>query len=326
MSGELSYLALDRSAKAEALAAAAIATGRAPQVLEKDFWVCWCLERLFTATDIPALVFKGGTSLSKVFAAIDRFSEDVDITVSGSDLGFNDRPDISNAARDKVLADLNRKLLKLARGELRKVLEGPAVEVGVDDDATIWVRYDSAGPEPGDSYFRNSVKVELGARSPITPSETHVITADLSVVFPQLVFPKVTVQVLSPVRTFWEKATILHAEYHRATDKPTAERIARHYYDLSQLADHEIGGKALQAMPMLETVALDKARLFRSKWARYDLAKPGTLRLVPPEARSLTLSEDLSKMIESGMFGGEPPTWPAILERLARLEAAINST
>ena len=327
MSRELSFLALDRPARAEALATAALSAGKAPQVLEKDLWVCWCLERLFTATDIPALVFKGGTSLSKVFRAIDRFSEDVDITVAGSDLGFEDRTDISNAARDKSLEALNGKLLELARGRLRRILEDPAVEVAVDDDATIWVRYDSAGQGAGAGaeYFRDSVKIELGARNPVTPAEPHEITADLSTALPQMVFPKVTVQVLSPVRTFWEKATILHAEYHRAIAKPTAERLARHYYDLSELAEHEIGQRALREMSLLETVAADKARLFRRKWARYDLARPGTLRLIPPDARSVALAEDLAKMIESGMFVGTPPTWAAVLDRLTRLEAAINS-
>ncbi len=217
------------------------------------------------------------------------------------------------------------RLLELARGKLRRVLEHPAVDVLVDDDSTIWVRYESAGPGTGEGYFRDSVKVEFGARSPTTPSESHVITADLSEALPRLVLPKVSVQVLSPVRTFWEKATILHAEYHRSASKPTADRMARHYYDLSQLADHKIGSNALRAVPMLETVAVDKARLFRSKWARYELAKPGTLRLVPPDARAAELKEDLSKMIESGMFAGDPPAWTAIVRRLAKLEDTINS-
>lgn len=325
MNKDISFFALDRADREEVLATAARAVGKSPQVLEKDLWVCWCLERLFTATDVPALVFKGGTSLSKVFGAIDRFSEDVDITVSGRDLGFEDRSDISNAARDKSLEALNSKLLELARGRLRQVLEGPSVEVTVDDNATIWVRYESAGPGSDVDYLRDSVKVELGARSPMTPAESHEIIADLSTAYPQLVFPRATVQVLSPVRTFWEKATILHAEYHRVSEKPIAERISRHYYDLSQLADHEIGQRALRDLPLLETVAADKARLFRSGWARYDLAKPGTLRLVPPEARSAALAVDLADMIRSKMFIGEPPTWAGITERLIKLETVINS-
>lgn len=326
LSKKLPYLALDRTGKAEALTAAAATTGQAPQVLEKDFWVCWCLERLFTATDIPALVFKGGTSLSKVFGAIDRFSEDVDITVSGADLGFEDRPDFSNSLRDKKLEDLKGRLLDLARGKLRQILEDPAVEVSVDDDSIVWVRYDSHGARPGGAYFRDAVKIELGARSPLIPSESHAITADLAAALPQLVFPTATVQVLSPVRTFWEKATILHAEYYREASKPTADRMARHYYDLSQLADHEIGSQALRDISMLETVAADKARLFRSKWARYDLAKPGSLRLVPPPARSKDLATDLSRMIETAMFSGHAPTWTRIVERLAKLEDTINSS
>lgn len=326
MSDPLSYIDLEPTAKAAALVVAANATGKAARILEKDFWVCWCLHRLFTATDLPALVFKGGTSLSKVYGAIDRFSEDVDITVCGSNLGFDDKIDLSNTARDRNLKELDGRLLELAQGKIRSILEHPAVDIVVDNDATIWVHYSSAAPDPGNEYFWDSVKIELGARNPITPSESHLITVDMAAALPQLNFPEVTVDVLAPERTFWEKATILHAEFYRDSDKPTAERIARHYYDLSQLADHPIGKKALQEMTMLERVASDKARLFRCKWARYDLAKPGTLRLVPPDARSAALEEDLSKMIESGMFAETQPTWSTILERLAKLEANINST
>lgn len=326
MSPQVFYAALDRDAKAEALTLAANATGKAPRVLEKDFWVCWCLHRLFTASGLPALVFKGGTSLSKVFGAIDRFSEDVDITVSGSELGYQDHG-LSNAARDRAREEVEARLLELARGKLRAILEEPGVQIDVDKDATIWVQYDSAVADPGNRYLLDSVKVELGARNPIIPSESHVVAPDLANALPQLLFPRVTVEVLSPVRTFWEKATILHAEYHREDGKrPTAERIARHYYDLSRLADHEIGARALKEMSMLERVAADKIRLFRSSWAKYELARPGTLRLAPPAERTAPLAEDLSKMIDSGMFAGEPPSWTSIVERLAVLEDTINSS
>ena len=319
------FLTLDRETKAEVLATAAQTLGKAPQVLEKDFWVCWCLERLFTATDIPALVFKGGTSLSKVYGAIDRFSEDVDITISGSELGFEDTVGMSNSARDKSLKALEGKLLELARGPIRRVLEDPAVEVTVDDDASVWVRYESAESGTANRYLRDSVKVELGARNPMTPAEEHGVSTDLSYAFPKVSLPKVDVQVLSPVRTFWEKATILHAEYHRASDKPVTERIARHYYDLSQLAEHEIGQRAIGSIAMLDIVAEDKARLFRCGWARYDLAKPGTLRMLPSGEKSAALEADLTQMIESGMFTGTPPTWASIVERLSVLETKINA-
>lgn len=125
------------------------------------------MERLFTAADIPALVFKGGTSLSKVFGAIDRFSEDVDITVSGADLGFEDSPDISNSRQDKKLEDLKVRLLDLARGKLRQILEDPAVDVSVDDEAVVWVRYDSHGARPGADYLRDSVRKSSSELGPL---------------------------------------------------------------------------------------------------------------------------------------------------------------
>lgn len=325
MSGPQNYVHLDPSARAEALSLASIVTGKAPRILEKDFWVCWCLERLFTSTELPTLVFKGGTSLSKVFDAIDRFSEDVDITVSGNNLGFIDDASLSHSKRDQKLKDLDEQLLLLARGKIHSILKHADLEIEVDDDATIWVRYTSAVQGPASSYVRDSVKIELGARNPIIPSESHRITVDMAVALPNLIFPEVTVTVLAPERTFWEKATILHAEFHRDPQKKMAARMARHYYDLSKLADHQIGERALQQMDLLEQVAADKARLFRSSWARYDLAKPGTLHLVPSDKRSVELESDLKKMDQNGMFAGESPTWTTVRERLAQLEATINS-
>lgn len=324
MSSRRNFLKLSLLERAEALQFAATAIGKSPRVLEKDLWVCWCLEKLFSDESLPEFVFKGGTSLSKVFGAIDRFSEDIDITISGEALGFSDRRDLSNAARDRELDKLQKELHSFAKDRLVNLLEDDEVRVELDHDSTLWLHYPSCTSSVSNHYLRDCVKVELGARNPIVPAERHFITADIAEALTQFTFPRVTATVLSPSRTFWEKATILHLEYHRPESKPTAERIARHYYDLSILAKHSIGKAALEKLDLLEEVAADKKRLFRCAWANYDQAKPGSLRLAPLKSRAPALEEDFNKMIESGMFPTDPLSWIEIVEHLTILEAEIN--
>lgn len=129
---------------------------------------------------------------------------------------------------------------------------------------------------------------------------------------------------LAPHRTFWEKATILHAEYHRDPNTPLPKRLARHYYDLSRLSEGNIGRRALENLDLLVRVAEHKNAFFRSSWANYQSALPGTLRLRPPEKRIGELQRDYVDM--RPMFFGPSPAFEKILEQIAKLEEEVNST
>ena len=173
------------------------------------------------------------------------------------------------------------------------------------------------------------VRVEFGARNPIEPSEKHIVECDVAPHFPKLAFPSCEVDVLSGSRTFWEKATLLHMLWHRPIEKVregTAERQARHYYDLVCLSKHEQGQAALGSeKQLLGKVAKDKEMLFPAAWAKYPEAVNGSLRLVPEDELQKYLEEDYKKMISSGMFGSDPPTWQSIVSELQELETSINS-
>ena len=123
-------------------------------------------------------------------------------------------------------------------------------------------------------------------------------------------------------RTFWEKATILHAEHHRPAEKTLPDRYSRHYYDLAMLAQSPVRGEALADLALLDQVVRHKETFYPSGWARYDLARVGSLRLVPSEERRVTLERDYRSM--SVMIFGEPPTFDSIIETLAALEKQIN--
>jgi len=329
--------------RADLFAAAAAKRGVTTAIMEKDFWVCWTLRRIFSLPDPPArLIFKGGTSLSKVYGAIERFSEDVDLAFDRADLGFTGDKDPTNAPsnnkRQKALKELNETCMDLIQGDLRNRLidhfaESLKSEPGewalelddVDPLALNFAYPQIKKPHSAAEYVKPAVKLELGARSDHWPAEDAQVIPYVAEVFPdQVADPVSKVRVLSGSRTFWEKATILHQWCHAPEDKKFPDRQSRHYYDLARLAEHEIGEKALNEISLLADVADHKEIFFEAKWAKYDLARPGTLKLIPPPERISALKDDYSKMHE--MIFGEVPDMEHIIETLQSLEARINAS
>jgi predicted nucleotidyltransferase component of viral defense system len=287
-------------------------------IVEKDFWVCWVLKQIFSLRDPPAgLVFKGGTSLSKVWGVIDRFSEDVDLSFNRSDLGFGCDADPARASstkkRNRQLEQLSAACSAMIRGQFVPRLNeavpnalGTAagdtwrLEIDPDDEQSVLFHYPtSAAREPGDepAYLRPFVKLELGARSEHWPSEEAEIRSFAAEDFPSAFHsPTGRVKVVSVERTFWEKATILHSWYHAGPDRPLRDRQSRHYYDVFRLFQSQLGHNAVNDLELLQSVARHKSLFFASAWARYDQAVPGTLRLVPPDFRLAELERDYSFM------------------------------
>ncbi|WP_429925658.1 nucleotidyl transferase AbiEii/AbiGii toxin family protein (plasmid) [Agrobacterium vitis] len=321
--------------------------GVAETIIEKDFWVCWTLRRLFAlaGADAPSLVFKGGTSLSKAYSAIRRFSEDIDLSFDRADLGYTgDRdPEQEGLSRkkarqliDDLVADVERhiaeKLLPALRGAITDQLGEPKargwkLEIDPTDTQTINFHYPTALSSleyEGMAYITPRVKLELGARGDPWPTEKKTIRPYAADEFPNFFEePDSEVTVLSARRTFWEKATALHAEAHRPKESPTPQYFSRHYYDLAMLIETAEGRDAAEDFDLLAQVAKHKNIFFRSAWANYDTAKPGTLRLMPDEARIKDLRTDYRAM-EPMMFDETPLAFDAILEKIRTLQAAIN--
>lgn len=321
--------------------------GVADTIIEKDFWVCWCLKRIFglpkgtTAT----LVFKGGTSLSKAFGAIRRFSEDIDLSFNRAELGYTGDRDpekeaISKkqAARliDALVGDVTRhiaeKLVPALRAAIVEQLGEPvndewSLEIDASDTQTVNFHYPTALPAAeyeGMAYITPRVKLELGARGDPWPTEVKIIRPyaadDYSDFFED---PDTSVIVWSAQRTFWEKATALHAEAHRPAESPTPQYFSRHYYDLAMLLDTDEGKAAATDFDLLAQVAQHKATFFRSGWASYDTAKTGSLRLMPDEARIKDLRADYRAMAPM-MFDENAPSFDNLLAKIAALQEAIN--
>jgi hypothetical protein len=167
------------------------------------------------------------------------------------------------------------------------------------------------------------VVLELGTHAEFVPRDHFSIRSFAAEEFPGVIADaEVAVVALLAKRTFWEKATILHAEYHRPPQKPLPERYSRHYYDVALLAEGSIRGEALADMPLLAQVVRHKEMFYPAAWARYDLAHPGSLRLLPTAERVAALERDYRNM--GVMIFGVPPKFVKLMETLAALERDIN--
>jgi nucleotidyltransferase AbiEii toxin of type IV toxin-antitoxin system len=181
-----------------------------------------------------------------------------------------------------------------------------------------------AGQTTRFSYIRRLVRLELGSLTDQQPVGRHSVRPWVADDFPALFADwHCEVIALELARSFWEKATILHAEYHRPDDQPTPSRYARHYADLARLLDHAEAGSIMADKALCARVVAWKSRVFARGWARYDLARHGEFRLVPPVHRQAALAEDYSVM--RPMFLREPPTFEQMMEQLGVAERMINS-
>jgi hypothetical protein len=304
-------------------------------IMEKDFWVCWLLGILFESEFAGSLVFKGGTSLSKVFGVIERFSEDIDLSLSPEFLKLPD----AGASRNQ--ANKWMKNAEAACGDAVRGKIGPAMEAAVTgvlgkserawfefvidpgtNSPVLLFHYPSSQPS-GFDYLKRSVKLEFGSLTDQQPVGRHPVRPWVAEVLPAA-FPdwKCEVVALEVERSFWEKATILHSEYHRPADKPTPDRFSRHYADTAALAKHPAASKAIDLHDLRERVVSWKALFFGSSWANYHEAKPGTFRLVPPPDRLPALRRDYQAMRD--MYLTEPASFDDVLATLADLERRIN--
>ncbi|VIO68799.1 hypothetical protein CI1B_23630 [Bradyrhizobium ivorense] len=325
---------------------AGAARGLANAIIEKDFWVCWTLKRLFgiQGEGSPGLVFKGGTSLSKAYGAIRRFSEDIDLSFDRADLGYEgernpeEAPSRKKADRliEDLVADVEKHIADVVLPSLTAAIAGelgPATQAGWSltiesgHPQNLIFEYPSSlsnGDYAGFAYMSRRVKLEFGARGDPWPTEKRQIEPYAAQEFPNLFAdPACKVDVLALRRTFWEKATALHAEHHREPQSPTPPYFSRHYYDLATLADTDEGKEAMKDGDLLKQVAHHKSVFFRAAWASYDTARIGTLRLSPHPDRVADLRADYRKMAPM-MFDDPPPTFDEILDRIAGLEKRIN--
>ncbi len=305
-------------------------------IVEKDFWACWALKSVFALpSGNAAMTFKGGTSLSKAYGLIARFSEDIDVVTDPGYFiaqGFDDPEEsgISKTKREERMRQLDDACAAYIGGQLLATLRsqfsarlnptgGWSISLDSSDRNSLLFEYPKSDPSKVHSYIRGVVKIELGWRAKAAPSELREIAPYLSEIPALLDEPHVTCSVLIPDRTFWEKVTALHAESFR--DK-TRQFFSRHYSDVAAMLQTKIGEDASRDIAMLEDVRAFKAIYYHAAWARYDLAKPGSLVVVPNQARLRELASDYRSMRQ--MFMVEPPSFDSVIDQLGTFERQVN--
>lgn len=315
-----------------------------PIIIEKDFWVCWVLQEIFSIPKIsPYITFKGGTSLSKCYSLINRFSEDCDLTLNKEFLGITETAETilnkSRKQRDKSIEMLSNAAKNMVNNTIKPLMianiqsnlsdyyneEEWRIEPDPEDSQSLLFYYPVSLPSNPSEYVKSAVKLEFGARGDNNPNELRNISPYIYNILPEIFIktPSIPVHTLTAKRTFWEKVTLLHAEHHRKVDKPLQKRIFRHYYDIVMLDNHGITNQSLDDLNLLETVLMNKKIYFASPSAHYETARIGTMCLSPNDAFVDTLKQDCEKM--SDMFFGEPPNYENIIERIGEIEKDINS-
>ncbi|WIG94055.1 nucleotidyl transferase AbiEii/AbiGii toxin family protein [Myxococcus sp. SDU36] len=331
------FLRLESEDRRNALEVAASRCGRPVHLLEKDVWVVWALNVMFSASFGEHLVFKGGTSLSKVYGAIRRFSEDVDLTYDiraiAPDLTDGQTDPLPNGSQQKRWTKVSRE--RLGQWVSSTVL--PTLSAAIDVErvpATVSVRPDSPDAiqiayqsvSPGSGYVSPVVLLEFGARSTGEPSEERWVQCDVAQYLPTLEFPVARPRVMRVERTFWEKATAIHVMCSGA--KIRTGRFSRHWYDLVQLDKTGHAASALEDRTLANQVAAHKSWFFEEKVdgkpIDYATAVTGGLRLVPKDAVLAALRDDYQKMVADGLLLDAAEPFDTLLERCRQIEERAN--
>jgi len=332
------FFALSAEDRREALAVAAGASGRPIHLLEKDIWVVWTLQELFGSTHGEHLVFKGGTSLSKGYGVIRRFSEDVDLTydireIAGDLIGESKSTLPSSKSQGQKWTDeIRERLPKLVLDQIAPLLaeslrkRGLPAKVSPDGDK-LFLEYDAVAT--GYEYVKPKVMLEFGARSTGEPNELRDVVCDAAPHLATLTFPTARPKVMLPERTFWEKATAIHVYCHKGEFRG-GDRFARHWHDLTRLDAAGYATKAIANRDLAKDVADHKTMFFAEKDKAgkaidYHQAINGGLQLVPSDEALEALTKDYKGMVDDGLLLDEAASFKKLLETCKAIQDRANT-
>jgi len=346
--GFQAVLAASEKERGDLFVGAADRLGTNEPNIEKDFWVCWTLDALFNELEAggPRLLFKGGTSLSKGYGLIERFSEDIDITVFREDIGQpatveelealsgnkrNHRLEAIRAAcHEYIQGPLLEQLSALLRQTLHAAnLDADRARVEADPDdpdrQSLLLWYPTATTE-GNAYIRRAIKIESGAKSALDPHAPVVVKPYIADDLLNLDLAVGNVTTVAPSRTFWDKVVILHGLRRwwdrRGELKGGGQRVSRHYYDVYRLLASKIGQNAMGDMTMAEDCVRHAQMFFNRPDLDLASATPGSFALTPHDGMLADLRRDYEAM--SGMVFGPIPNVDEIVAAIAELEQRLN--
>ncbi len=309
--------------------------------VEKDWWVTAILKVLFSLSPAKYMFFKGGTSLSKGWNLIDRFSEDIDIALYrdfylnelGKDCakaGTNNQvKNLRIANRDYILGDFAEELkTKLKESGLSECKVVPITTkkdgspIDHDSDPVIIEIYYPVSVT-SDTYVRPVVKVEISCLSMKEPFEVKRISSLVGEAFPEVDDETVAdIPTITPTRTFLEKAFLLNEEYQRRA--PRTERMSRHLYDLERLMDTPFASLALEDMPLYHEIIEHRRRFYHVGGVNYDLNRPATISFCPTGEVLDKMRADYEAMMSTMIYGDKLP-FDTLIARLSTLQSRFNN-
>ena len=315
------------------IANTAMKKGMNTAIVEKDLWVCITLDYLFHHSKWKdKFAFKGGTCLSKVYKIIERFSEDIDLILDWRVLGYTTTEpweDRSNTKQLQFIEDSRDRLFKFLKEEFLPEFKNGMSQM-LDINCDVYIDEDDLGtvvfayPHSfSDNSILSTIRLEIGVLASWIPIKEASVKSFIAEEYPNIISsPEIKLLATTPERTFWEKATILHQEAFRPDGSLVPTRYSRHYYDIYCMCKNGIKDSALSDPKLLEDVAEFKNKFYPRKWARYDLARFGTIRLMPALHSVDRLRKDYSAM--KSMIYGKYPSFEDVLKVIEELEKEIN--
>lgn len=326
------WLKLSKKRRVEILNQATALTGLPAIAIEKDWWVSLCLNASFSLSYSEYIVFKGGTSLSKGWDLIERFSEDIDLAIDRKFFGFEG--DISKTQIKKLrkqscefistefLKDLTHTLTDWGAITACKLFAQP-VNDSDKDPQVIEIHYNSVVDTS--EYLPQRVLIEISSRSLMEPTEKREINSILSVNFPQLdiAVDAYSIPTVLPQRTFLEKIFLLHEEFSQEPEKIRIDRLSRHLYDLERLMDTPYGVTALQDKELYKNIVTHREKFNPLRGLDYDNHNPDKIKIIPPDTIIKEYEKDYSEMTKY-MIYGEALTFDRLVKRISELQKRIN--
>ena len=309
--------------------------GLDPQIIEKDWWVTAVLRAVFSLPYSESLSFKGGTSLSKCWKLIERFSEDVDIAVSREFLGFS-----GDLSKTQISDKLRRAACSFVREQLLFDVKDRLLEQGVPADCfTVTVNVTpitTTDPERieihyrsnfnSNPYIKSQVIIEVSGRSMSEPRKPVELRSILEDNFPESPFVEqpIIVNAVIPERTFLEKIFLLHEEFSHSPEQIRVDRMSRHLYDIIKIADTDIANRALSNRELWNSIVEHRHKFIGLKGFDYNTLTPDRIHIVPPDTIIEQWRKDYDAMREI-MIYGDSPEFDDLINRIRALNVRINN-
>lgn len=321
------WLTLPKEEQIQLFTQIGVRTNLPPQAVEKDAWVTLILRMIFNSELANHLIFKGGTSLSKAFNLIERFSEDIDLGIDRNYLGFE-----GHLSKGQI-RKLRRACHTFVSNDLYELLQKQLTEYGIDaklyemvventqvsdqDPETIKVNYQSLFEDV--SYLPKRVLIEVSARSLIEPNQEVVIKSMIDEHYPETDFSEedFTVNATSPQKTFLEKLILLHEEFQKPKEKIRHLRMSRHFYDIGQILNSDYGVKALKNTTLFESIIAHRSVLTPMKTTDYNGLTLKNLDIIPPDDLLENYKSDYKEMQDS-MIHGESLDFDELLQNIIK--------